>query len=142
LRRRCRFFFFFDYFDCLYLISSSSSSSRLNSSHQQQQQQQLHKEVGEKGSPVTPHYFLPSAGTMNATEGTTSPPPRSSAFHINMRENPVYFGGGDFGIFSNPETAGLVSPEQALEDLGHVARSVREASGVKVEISQWQFINE
>ena len=37
-----------------------------------------------------------------------------------------------FGVFSDPDGASGVSPQRALDDLGAVAKMVREATGVKV----------
>ena len=37
-----------------------------------------------------------------------------------------------FGVFSNPAGASSVPPQRALDDLGAVARMVREVTGVKV----------
>ena len=48
-------------------------------------------------------------------------------FCLHAADNAAYF-----GVFSNPAGASSVPPQRALDDLGAVARMVREATGVKV----------
>ena len=55
-----------------------------------------------------------------------------STVHITIHTDFTADNAAYFGVFSNPDGASTVSPQQALDDLGAVARIVREATGVKV----------